>query len=515
MGISRASGTKAPAKAKSSISRKHKSELDKGQDVPKMPRGKAVRKELEETLCTDQAPASKGKKKTPKVKEKPLQENIISRSSLKQEAAEGKGPSSTPCDGIRVKEEAVSEPEQPKPTLRQGPAPGQEGASRSEHEPRRAGTAAGRRIPAPQKVPRQREMRWDGANGEVASVHGEPGVSGEVVADEAGLDVEERREEELDSPRLEPGARGPKRKRGGNGEKQERRKRQGRGLMRKDADEEEDKLEEGDLGTRAEEQGAGEGRNRGTEQGKAGRTTRRSSPIPGRGNGAGGSRERAGRGDGERGGEDGWGEQDGADNGGQAGPSRGKKRPEKVKAEKSKKVKSERGKSREREEKGGRKKVKKEKISEAEQNVEWADEEQEKQEGERPGGSKGRVGKGKESEDEKGIKQEEEEEDEQGGEGQETIWSTDLGQEVKEEGDAETEVPEKDKKRKAKAKKPKEETKEKGKKSKEKSKESDAPEKTRKRKSKEEGEEKNSKKTKKEEKEKEKKKEETQNKWKW
>nr|XP_009687251.1 PREDICTED: spore wall protein 2-like [Struthio camelus australis] len=416
MGISRASGVKVSVKTKNSVSRKRKSESEKGQDVPKMPRGKAVKKEQEETLGMDQ--------------------------------------------------------EQPEPILCRGPAPEQEGTSRSERKPRRAGTVAGRRIRAPEirvgKVSRQREMGRDGVNDEAASICGEPEDLGEAVAGEAGLDTEERR--------AGLGARDLKRKRGGNGDKkQERRKRR---EMRKDTNEE-DELEEGDLGTRGEEQGAGEGRNGRTEQGKAGRATRSVSPIPGRSDG-----ERTGRGDEEKGDEDRWGERDGAGNGEQAGPSRGKKRPEKVKAKKSKKAKSERGKSEEREEKSGRKKIKKEKISEAEREVERAEEEQAEQVGGGPEGSERRAGRGKESEDEKRVKQEEE--DEQGDEGQGTIME--LGQEMKEEGDVETrEVLQKDKKQRAKEKKPKEETKEKGKKSKE----VKTPEKTRKRKSKEEGEEKN------------------------
>ncbi|KAK4826697.1 hypothetical protein QYF61_010706 [Mycteria americana] len=61
------------------VGRKRKRESGKGQEVPKAPGGKAVKKKLEETPCTVQSPLVKGKKKkSPEVKEKPLQENIIS-----------------------------------------------------------------------------------------------------------------------------------------------------------------------------------------------------------------------------------------------------------------------------------------------------------------------------------------------------------------------------------------------------------------------------------------------------
>lgn len=104
----RAMGVSKTSEVKSS-SRKRKNDLEKGRDKPEV----LLVKELEYTVKPSTV---KGKKKKPsKVKEKPLQENVIS-SSLKQEAADGKGLGSSLWNGIQA-EEGAAPASCPRPVL--------------------------------------------------------------------------------------------------------------------------------------------------------------------------------------------------------------------------------------------------------------------------------------------------------------------------------------------------------------------------------------------------------------
>ncbi|XP_066846907.1 DNA topoisomerase I, mitochondrial isoform X1 [Anser cygnoides] len=451
MGVSRARG------AKDSSNRKRKREAEKGQEVLKAPQGK----EPEETPCTAQPPVLKGRKKSAKVKEKPLQENIIS-SSLKHEAVEGKGLSPSQWDGIRAKEAAASGLEETESSLHQGSSAGLEDSSRSQPKIWSEGPAVGQQLlETKDRVGLLRPS--GGVAGMAASLSGEPGGSGLFLGVTA---VREEVEKELDPsvPQQKGDARDLKRKKERE-KKQEQRKQREKGSLRKGGSKM-NEFEE-DLGGIMEgfkdEDGADGNEDWGVGQGRAKR---------------GGSSCAQGR-------------------------SNEKEKQEKGKAEKRKKVKTEG------EEKMGRKKIKKEKMLEEEQKLERTNEELEA--GDEPGGMEGRDVVGKESEDGKGIK--EEEVDEQGDEGWGQAESMEIGLEVKEEDEAgKGDGPGKGKKQKTKEKKPKEK-KERGKKSEEKSENEEIPEKTRRRKSKEEGEEKKNKKAKKEEKEKEKK--EAEKKWKW
>ncbi|KAM6210945.1 uncharacterized protein WM294_001268 [Sarcoramphus papa] len=224
MGVSRARGEK------NSSSRKQKSESGKGQEVPKPPRGKAVKQEPEETPCMVQPPAVKEKKKkSPQVEEKPLQENIIS-SSLKQEAAEGKGLSSSLPDGIQAEEGAASGSEETKSILHQGSSVELKDSSGSQRKPRRAGPTAGRWLSVTKAgvgVPKPS----DGVAGGAASLSGEP----EALEMDVGLAaMREDEEKELDTPfpQQRGDARDPKRKKERE-KKQEQRKQQEKGLLRK------------------------------------------------------------------------------------------------------------------------------------------------------------------------------------------------------------------------------------------------------------------------------------------
>ncbi|XP_039243472.1 DNA topoisomerase I, mitochondrial-like, partial [Pipra filicauda] len=140
MGVSRDSGMKKS-------SRKRKKELEKGQEVPKELRTKIGKKEPERSV---QFPVGKGgkgkkKKKPPEVEEKPLQENVIS-SSLKQEAAGGKGLGSSLWNGIQAEEGAAPGSEETKGTLPQGPSVELQDSSGSQAKPREAGPAVGQQL---------------------------------------------------------------------------------------------------------------------------------------------------------------------------------------------------------------------------------------------------------------------------------------------------------------------------------------------------------------------------------
>ncbi|XP_050748835.1 cyclic nucleotide-gated cation channel beta-1-like [Gymnogyps californianus] len=259
MGVSRARG-------KNSSSRKQKSESGKGQEVPKPPRGKAVKQEPEETPCMVQPPAVKGKKKkSPQVEEKPLQENIISRSSLKQEAAEGKGLSSSLRDGIQAEEGAASGSEETRSILHQGSSVELKDSSGSQRKPRRAGPTAGRWLSATKAgvgVPKPS----DGVAGGAASLSGES----EALEMDVGLAaVREDEEKELDPPfpQQRGDARDPKRKKERE-KKQEQRKQQEKGLLRKGG-KKKDEFEEspGDVMEGIEEE-EGEGESREAQEGE-------------------------------------------------------------------------------------------------------------------------------------------------------------------------------------------------------------------------------------------------------
>ncbi|XP_064910673.1 cilia- and flagella-associated protein 251-like isoform X2 [Columba livia] len=439
MGVSRAKNS----------SRKQKSELKKGKEAPKASRRKTVKKEPEEIRHVVQPPVVKGeKKRSPKAKEKPLQENVIS-SSLKQEAAEGKGVILSPRDGIQAEEEAASGLET-ESTHNQGPSVGLGDSSRSQHKLRRPELGAGWQLSAT-KVPKPS----DGVAGGAASLSGEPGA---LKMDAGVTTMRKGEEKELDPP--VPQQQGSKRKRE---KKQEQRKQQEKKLVgkggRKKAELEENPVDV--MEGVEEEEGVDGGRN---QAGGWSRTKRGSSSTQG------------------------WGD--------------GRKKQEKGKAEKHKKAKRD-------EVEKMRKKKRRENTLEEEQVLEKTDEEGEKEEGE---GLKERDGR-KESEGGKVMKEEEEEVDAKGDEGWGETWSAEVGQEMEEDEVGEGNVSGKQKKRKIKEKKPKEEMEEKEKKSKEKSEEEEVPKKTQKRKSKEEGEEKNNKKAKKEEKEEEKKESENKWKW--
>ncbi|XP_068528881.1 DNA topoisomerase I, mitochondrial isoform X2 [Anas acuta] len=337
MGFSRAHG------AKDSSNRKRKNEAETGQEVLKAPQGKAVKKEPEETPCVVQPPVLKGKKKSAKTKEKPLQENIIS-SSLKHEAVEGEG--SSQWDGIRAKEAAASGLEKTESSLHQGSSAGLEGSSRSQPKSWRKGPAVGQQLSETKDG--VGVLKSSGSvSGMAACLSGEPGGSGlslGVTAMRVGM------EKELDSsvPQQKGDDRDPKRKKERE-KKQEQRKQREKGLLKKGGskkDEFEEDLEGVMEGIEDEDGADGDG-NWGVGQDRAKQES--SSCAQERGN--------------------------------------EKEKQEKGKAEKRKKVKIEG------EEKTG-KKIKKEKMLEEEQELERANKEL----------RGGDVGKG--SEDGKGIKEE-------------------------------------------------------------------------------------------------------------
>ncbi|XP_064301498.1 uncharacterized protein LOC135312286 [Phalacrocorax carbo] len=305
------------------VGRKRKSESGKGQEVPKVPRGKAVKKELEETSCMVQPPVVKGKKKLPEVEKKPLQENIIS-SSLKQAAAEGKGLSSSLWDGIQAEEVAASGLKETESTLHQGPSVGLKDSSGSQSKPQKARPAAGQH-PSASKAGVRVPKPSGGVAGGVASLSREPGA---LEMDVAITTMREVEEEDLDPTDLlqQGGAQDLKRKR----KKQEQRKQQEKGLLRKGGSEK-DEFEESPEDVMEgieEEEGADGGRNQAVGWGRAKR----------------GSSSTQGQGDGRQ--------------------------KQKGKAEKRKKVKTEGE-----EKMGKKKKIKKEKILEEEQELEKTDEE--------------------------------------------------------------------------------------------------------------------------------------------
>ncbi|KYO45283.1 DNA topoisomerase 1 isoform A [Alligator mississippiensis] len=82
MGSPKKTDLEASSKTKDGVSRKIKSDSEQ-----KQPKAKAGSREQEETQQSNRPPGPKEKKNLKKSKEKPLQENIISRSSLKQEVA--------------------------------------------------------------------------------------------------------------------------------------------------------------------------------------------------------------------------------------------------------------------------------------------------------------------------------------------------------------------------------------------------------------------------------------------
>ncbi|XP_071410336.1 uncharacterized protein [Pithys albifrons albifrons] len=169
--------------------RKRKKELEKGQEVAKV-----MKKEPE---CSVQpgAKASAGtkeKKKPWKVKEKPVQENIIS-SSLKQEAAEGKGLGSSLRNGIQAEEGSAPGSEDTRTTLPQGPSVELKDSSGSQDKPHKAGPAVRQQLLESQNgigVPKPRD-------GGIASPSGDPGASEMDVGLTA---VREGEEEEEDPP---------------------------------------------------------------------------------------------------------------------------------------------------------------------------------------------------------------------------------------------------------------------------------------------------------------------------
>ncbi|XP_027554382.1 DNA topoisomerase 1-like [Neopelma chrysocephalum] len=165
MGVSRDSEMKKS-------SRKRKKELEKGQEVPKEFRTKIGKKEPE---CSVQFPVGKGKKKEkpPEVEEKPLQENVIS-SSLKQEAAGGKGLGSSPWNGIQAEEGAAPGSEETKATLPQGPSVELQDSSGSQDKLWEAGPAVGQQLLESQHgigIPKPS----DGVAGGISSPSGDPG----------------------------------------------------------------------------------------------------------------------------------------------------------------------------------------------------------------------------------------------------------------------------------------------------------------------------------------------------
>ncbi|XP_031446776.1 eukaryotic translation initiation factor 5B-like [Phasianus colchicus] len=255
MGVS---GTK---KIKDSSSRKQKSKLEKGQ---RMLKATQVKEQPEEIPCMGQTAVLKGKKK---VKEKPLQENTISRSSLRHEVAEEKYLSSSWQDGIQVKEEAASLLEETDSILHQGSSEGLKDSSRSKSKSQREGPAVGQQLSETEdKVGLLEPSRGD--NGVAALLSGEPGASGLAVE---VTTLRESVEKVLDPhvPVQKGDARGMKRKK--ETEKKQEPKKQKENLFRKRGIKK-DKLEESlgnvmeDIG---EEDGADGDRNCGVRQGKA------------------------------------------------------------------------------------------------------------------------------------------------------------------------------------------------------------------------------------------------------
>ncbi|XP_027765380.1 DNA topoisomerase I, mitochondrial-like [Empidonax traillii] len=390
MGVSRDSEMKKS-------SRKRKKELENGQEVPKELRTKIGKKEPEYSVQFPAGKEGKGKKKPPKVKEKPLQENIIS-SSLKQEAAGGKGLGSSLGNGIQAEEGAALGSEETKASLPQGPPVELQDSSGCQDKSQEAGPAVGQQLLKIQNgigIPKPS----DGVAGGISSPSGD---AGNVEMDVELADVREGEEKELDPPvpRKERDSRVLKSKKGGK-KKQEEKKEQEKGLKRK-RERKKDKFGDGMEGIEEEEDEGGSegGRNWEEEQGRAKRG--KSSRFQGQGD--------------------------------------GREKQEKGKAKKHKKVKVEGV------EKVGKKRIKKEKVSEEEKEQEVEKMEEEGAGSEREG--KDEVGKG--SGDGKGVKEEEELREEKLGE----TWR--MGMEQEEEGKGD----EPRKKKKSKKKKPEGEEKE-------------------------------------------------------
>ncbi|XP_064010492.1 DNA topoisomerase I, mitochondrial isoform X2 [Pogoniulus pusillus] len=378
---------------KNSSSRKRKSESGKSQELPKAPRRKALKKEPKKTPCMVQPSVVKGrKKKLLKVKEKPLQENIIS-SSLKQEAAEGQGLSSSLQDEIQTGETPTSGlvntvnifQEDTKSTLYPGSAVLAKNSSRLQCKPQRARLATGQQL-SESKAEAGVPKLSNGVAGMAASSSGDPGT---LELDVGIVPVREGEKLDLFVPKQQGGAQDSKEKWVKTQEKKELERKGGR---RKGGFEESC----GDVFKDIKEKVAdGDARNMAGEQGRV--KQRSNNSIQGD----------------------------------------GKEKQEKGEAEKCMKVKMEGMKK--------KKKVKKEKMLEERQELgktseKGAGDELEERDG---------VGKG--SEGGKGVK-EEEDMDEKGDEGWRETQNAEVGEEDKVKGDAS----EKEKRKKIKEKKPKE-----------------------------------------------------------
>ncbi|XP_068019305.1 DNA topoisomerase I, mitochondrial isoform X2 [Melanerpes formicivorus] len=380
---------------KNSSSRKRRSES--GKELPKAPRRKAVKKEPGETPCMVQPSMVKGKKKSPKMKEKPLQENTIS-SSLKQEAAEGQGLSSSLQDEIQAGDGPAYGLEETKSALSQGPSVQPNDSSRSQSKPERVGPTTGQQLSeakAGAGVPKSS----NGVAGMAASSSGEP----VVFEMDVGTVTTKEGEEELDLfvPKQQGDAQDSKDKREKTQEKKKELVR--KGGRRKDAYEESQRAVFKDINEK--KGGDGDAMSRAGEKGRV--------------------KQRSGN----------------------SIQDAGKEKQEKGKAEKIKKVKME-------EKTRKKKKVEEEKMLEEGEELEKTSEKRVGDELEERDG----VGKG--SEGGKGVKKEEEDVHEKGDAGWRETQSAEVEQEMEDEA-GKRDVSRKEKKQKVKEKKPKEEAEEK------------------------------------------------------
>nr|XP_048697764.1 DNA topoisomerase I, mitochondrial isoform X1 [Caretta caretta] len=166
--------------------RKNVSE-QKGQEQEKKPRADALNSQWEEAQRKDQPPALKEKTRPPRSKEKPLQENVISRSSLKQEeAAENEASSQKLEEKCKVPEEETTKHRQveTEPIPTKTPASGPASAPRSEHAPKKVRTGPeGKLLVTDDRdlVPRHHGTKTNGVGDENAAFSGELDGSAEEV----------------------------------------------------------------------------------------------------------------------------------------------------------------------------------------------------------------------------------------------------------------------------------------------------------------------------------------------
>ncbi|XP_023958405.3 DNA topoisomerase I, mitochondrial isoform X2 [Chrysemys picta bellii] len=210
-------------KTKNDNNRKRKNVSEqKGQEKEKKPRAEALNSQWEEAQRKDQPPVLKEKKRQPRSKEKPLQENIISSSLKQEEAAENEAssqkleekseapeeekakhrqvetesiPTKTPASGQesapRVLETAADGPDcngqevsHPREQEGEEGQPREGSAERSEHAPKKVRTGPeGKLLVTDNRdlVPRHQETKTNGVGGENAAFSGDLDGSAEEV----------------------------------------------------------------------------------------------------------------------------------------------------------------------------------------------------------------------------------------------------------------------------------------------------------------------------------------------